>query len=186
MAATGTDDELIRASCAQPAVFAGIYDRHGAAVFSYLARRAGRAVAEDLLGEVFRIAFERRAAYRVDVPNARPWLFGIATNLVHRHRRDEARHLAALARIDTRGVNVPDFGGTSAGRLDDRAALERVGAVVAALPDGERDALLLFAWEGLSYAEIAVALDIPVGTVRSRIHRARSRITATLGGTDAD
>ena len=184
MGAPETDDQLIGASLTTPGAFAGIFDRHGPAVFAYLARRAGATPAEDLLGEVFRVAFERRSAYRADVVNARPWLFGIATNVLHRHRRREVRHLAALGRVDARAATVPDFGTASAGRLDDRALLERVGAVLAALPAGERDALLLYAWEDLSYAEIAVALDVPVGTVRSRINRARSRITSTLGAND--
>jgi RNA polymerase sigma-70 factor (ECF subfamily) len=160
-----------------------VYDRHAGVVFRFLVRRVGRDTGDELLGETFRIAFERRATFDLDRPNARPWLYGIATNLVGKHRRREARRLAATARLAVNGrAPGPGTGDAFADRVDDRldarAAWPAVARAVADLPGGERDVLLLFAWEELSYDEIGSALGIPVGTVRSRLHRARGRLRA--------
>jgi RNA polymerase sigma factor (sigma-70 family) len=176
-----TDADVIAGSRHDPRQFAALFDRHAGVVFRFLVRRVGRDTGDDLLGETFRIAFERRATFDLDRPNARPWLYGIATNLVGKHRRREARRLAATARLalDGRGPGPADaFTDRVDDLLDARAAWPAVARAVADLPGGERDALLLFAWEELSYDEIAVALDIPVGTVRSRLHRARGRLRA--------
>lgn len=175
-----SDDALVRESLNDPARFAGVFDRHASSVFAFLVRRVGRDGAEDLLGEVFRIAFERRGSYRPDAPNARPWLYGIATNVVRRYRRNEVRELAALTRLNGRTSPSTDPMSSSAGQLDDRVRLEQTARVLERLPDEERDALLLYAWEELTYAEIAIAQDVPTGTVRSRISRARSRLKAAL------
>ena len=110
------------------------------------------------------------------VPDARPWLYGIATNLLARHRRGEARRIGATARLLSRQRPAPDET-RAAGRapLDAESLWPYVAGrrAVAALPEGERDALLLFVWEDLGYDEIAAALGVPVGTVRSRLNRAR-------------
>jgi len=174
-AADAADAEVIAASVDDGRAFATIYDRHAGVVFRFLVRRVGRDVADELLGDTFRIAFERRRSFDLDRPSARPWLYGIATNLVARHRRSEGRRLRAVGRLAAERSTDGD---------DERVAAvvdagERWPAVVAAiadLPAGERDALLLYAWEELSYEEIGTALDIPVGTVRSRINRARRRL----------
>ena len=170
-----TDAELIAAAAGDPPQFATIYDRHAGVVFRFLVRRVGRDVADELLGDTFRIAFERRGSFDVARPNARPWLYGIATNLVAKHRRSEARRLHATARLAVeRACGAGDDRVTDA--LDAAQQWPSVVAGIAALPEAERDALLLFVWEELTYDEIAVALDIPVGTVRSRINRARRRL----------
>lgn len=180
MGALDADDVVVLDSIRDPARFAEIFDRHCSAVFSYLARRVGRPGAEDLLGEVFRIAFERRGSYRREATNARPWLFGIATNLIHRHRRDEIRQVRALGRLGALSIAACDPTASTAGQLDDRADLMLVVRALERIASGERDALLLFAWEDLTYAEVADALDIPIGTVRSRINRARAQLTRAL------
>ena len=171
-----TDAELIAASVTDPAAFGAVFDRHGTTLHRYLVRRVGASEADGLLGEVFRIAFERRAAYDTTRTEARPWLYGIATNLVARHRRSEGRRLRATARMQARTVDEDD----GVDRLVDVVAasqlLPDVVAAVTQLPAGERDALILHAWEQLSYDDIARALDIPVGTVRSRLNRARTRL----------
>jgi RNA polymerase sigma-70 factor (ECF subfamily) len=170
-----SDAAVIAASLDDPPAFAGIYDRHAALVFRFLIRRVGRDAADELLGDTFRIAFERRAAFDVAYDNARPWIYGIASNLVAKHRRTEARRLHASARlVDTR--QPESFADTIAASVDVQRLWPRVIEAVAGLPDGERDALLLFAWEELSYDEIATALSVPIGTVRSRLNRARMRI----------
>jgi RNA polymerase sigma factor (sigma-70 family) len=142
-------------------------------------RRVGVDDAEALLGDVFRIAFEKRGTYDRRRPCARPWLYGIATNLLARHRRSEARRVRATARAlaqhVTPGTAVDPADGVDEA-LDARALWLRVGDAVAELPEPERDVLLLFVWEELSYDEIASALNVPVGTVRSRLNRARGRL----------
>jgi RNA polymerase sigma-70 factor (ECF subfamily) len=176
-----TDADVIAGSRDDPREFAALYDRHAGILFRFLVRRVGRDTGDELLGETFRIAFERRGTFDLDRPNARPWLYGIATNLVGKHRRHEARRLAATARLalDGRAAGPADpFADRVDDRLDARAAWPAVAQAVADLPAGERDALLLFAWEELSYDEIAAALGIPTGTVRSRLHRARGRLRA--------
>src|SRR3978361_1713481 len=94
-----SDATVIETSIAAPGAFGELFDRHATVVFRYLVRRVGVDEAETLLGEVFRIAFEKRSAYDCARPNARPWLYGIATNLVAHHRRTETRRIAATARL---------------------------------------------------------------------------------------
>ena len=169
-----TDAELIAASLEEPAAFAGIFDRHGTTLHRYLVRRVGASEADGLFGEVFRIAFERRASFDTMRTEARPWLYGIATNLVARHRRTEGRRAHATARLT---VEVADDAIDHAVEAIAAAQLlPDVVAAITALPHGERDALVLHAWEHLGYVEIASALDIPIGTVRSRLNRARTRL----------
>jgi RNA polymerase sigma-70 factor (ECF subfamily) len=152
-----------------------VYDRHAGVLFRFLVRRVGRDTADELLGETFRIAFERRATFDCTRPDARPWLYGIATNLIARHRRAEMRRIKATARLvaTQAGDAVAD---RVAADVDARETWPAVAEAIAELPDGERDALLLLVWEELSYDEIASALQIPVGTVRSRLNRARRRV----------
>lgn len=172
-----TDGEVMAASAADPAAFATIFDRHAGTVHRYLVRRVGRDDAEALLGDVFRIAFERRATFDPGHAHARPWLYGIATNLVARHRRRLARQHHALGRLARHEPAAPADATAAVDDATDAArALPAVRERLRALPPGERDALLLHAWEGLAYDEVAAALAIPVGTVRSRLNRARRRL----------
>jgi RNA polymerase sigma factor (sigma-70 family) len=171
-----TDADVIAASLIDPGAFGAIFDRHGTTLHRYLARRVGPDEAGSLLGEVFRIGFERRAQYDVERASARPWLYGIATNLVARHRRSEARRLRATARLVVHAIEEPDATERVVDAVAASALLPDVRVAIAALPDGERDALLLHAWEGLAYEDVARALDVPIGTVRSRLNRARGRL----------
>ena len=163
--------------------FGALFDRHARVLFRYLVRRIGPDEADSLLGEVFRIAFEKRSTYDCARTNARPWLYGIATNLVAKHRRSEARRMQATARLVAQSASASDAGDRVAAALDAADLWPRVAEAVTDLPEGERDALLLFAWEELGYDEIAAALDMPVGTVRSRLNRARMRIRELNGTT---
>lgn len=172
------DSDAISASAATPAEFAAIFDRHFDAVHAYLQRRIGRDLADELSAETFLIAFDGRARYDVSRPDARPWLFGIATNLLHRHRRRELRQLRAYARSAADPI-LDAFDGVDA-RIDAVGVRRELVDVLAQVPVEERDALLLFAWADFSYAEIGQALEVPVGTVRSRLSRARTRIRAAL------
>ena len=174
--ANESDAAVISASLDDPGRFGTLFDRHATVVFRYLVRRVGVDDAESLLGDVFRIAFEKRASYDGERPNARPWLYGIATNLLAHHRRAEARRIGATARLLARRPAGDDAGDHVVERLDAEALWPHIADAVGALPEGERDALLLFVWEELSYDEIACALDVPVGTVRSRLNRARETL----------
>jgi RNA polymerase sigma factor (sigma-70 family) len=161
---TPPDADAIRRSVAEPAQFGLVFDRHFQAVYAYAVRRVGEAVAEEVAAETFLRAFERRERYDAEREDALPWLLGIATNVMRRHWRSERRRLAAYARTGiARPGEVPEVAG-------------EVLAAVAALPRRQREVLLLWAWADLSYQDIAVALALPVGTVRSRLARARGRI----------
>jgi RNA polymerase sigma factor (sigma-70 family) len=171
-----SDAAVIAASIAEPLRFGAIFDRHAAVLRRYLVRRLGPDDADGIMGDVFRIAFEKRATYDTTRPDARPWLYGIATREMAKHRRGEARRLHAVARLAARQDASTDVADRVSGAVDAADRWPTVAAAVAALPDGERDALVLAVWEELSYDEIATALGIPVGTVRSRINRARRRL----------
>jgi RNA polymerase sigma factor (sigma-70 family) len=174
--ADDSDSAVILASLDEPGRFGAIFDRHATIVFRYLVRRVGVDEAESLLGDVFRVAFEKRATYDGERPNARPWLYGIATNLLAHHRRAEARRIGATARLLARRPAGDDVTDQVVEKLDAEELWPHVAEAVAALPKGERDALLLYVWEELSYDEIAYALGVPVGTVRSRLNRARENL----------
>ena len=173
------DGEVISASTGSPAAFALIFDRHFDTVHAYLQRRVGPDLADELSAETFLVAFDSRARYDTARPDARPWLFGIATNLLHRHRRRELRQLRAYARSAVDPV-LDAFEGVDA-RIDASSKRRELVDSLSGIPVEELDALLLFAWAELSYAEIGEALEIPTGTVRSRLSRARSRVAAALG-----
>jgi RNA polymerase sigma-70 factor (ECF subfamily) len=178
MMSSPSDAEVIGRSLGEPEAFGLIYDRHAATLLRFLGRRAGARVAEGLVGELFRIAFERRKTFDGARTSALPWLYGIGSNLLLKHRRGEARRLRASAQMAA-GPEVADRG-ASAAALDARVLFSRVADAIEALPDGEREALLLFAWEELSYQSVAEALKLPIGTVRSRLNRARTHLRELL------
>lgn len=164
---------MIAASGDRPQLFAAIFDRHFDAVHGYLARRIGAGGADDLASATFTVAFERRHTFHADAGSARPWLFGIATNLLRNQWRADRRSHALVAELTPRVA----AGGTA----PDRAAAE-VAELLAALDADQRDVLILHAWEGFSYREIAAALGVPVGTVRSRLARGRAALRSVLAG----
>ena len=175
------DTTAIAASLTSPAAFAAVFDRHYSAVHRYLARRVGQALADDLASETFTVAFDARARYDAGRPDAGPWhCDGIATNLLRHHRRAEARRIRAYARLERGSQAAGDHGVVDA-QLDAMAAAPALADALSRIPDRDRDALLLLAWADLTYDEIAAALGIPIGTVRSRIHRARGRLRELLG-----
>jgi RNA polymerase sigma-70 factor (ECF subfamily) len=171
-----TDAAAIAASIGEPARFGVVFERHATVLFRYFVRRVGVDAAGELLGELFRVAFERRSTYDTEREDARPWLYGIATRLLARHRRSEARRIAAIARLLAGRVTAGDVEERVASMVDASELWPAMAVAIERLPDVERDVLLLRVWEELSYEEIAAALDVPVGTVRSRLNRARSRL----------
>lgn len=177
------DADLIAESMRDPRAFAALFDRHWAALHSFCTSRAG-AAGEDIAAEAFRLAFDRRRRYDTRYEDARPWLYGIATNLIRSHFRSAQRRQRAEGRLRA-----------LAGRLGAEEPLgelegQRLGAALSGalgqLAAADRDALLLFAWAELDYTEIARALEVPVGTVRSRLHRARRRLQVHLTERNSD
>ena len=169
-----SDAALIVSSTSDPDRFAEIFDRHFAEIDRYLARRVGAELADDLAAETFVVAFRARSRYDPAALDARPWLFGIAANLVRRHWRTERRRLRAYARS---GVDpLQDATEDADRRVDALAAAPGLAAALARLSPSEREVLLLFAWADLSYDEISRALGVPAGTVRSRLSRARAHV----------
>jgi RNA polymerase sigma-70 factor (ECF subfamily) len=165
-----SDADVIAESLQRPQAFAVIFDRHFDIVHGYLARRVGPDGGDDLAAATFVTAFERRATFRDDVSvSARPWLFGIATNLLRNEWRAERRALEAVIALS--GI---------AGESGTDPQPSALGEALAALDPDHRDVLLLHAWEGFSYQEIAGALGIKAGTVRSRLSRARARLRPLL------
>jgi RNA polymerase sigma factor (sigma-70 family) len=174
-----TDASIIERSLAEPERFADVFDRHFLRIHAFASRRLGPGLADDVASETFLIAFDRRQRYDAAHPDARPWLFGIASNLIARHRRTELRRLRALARARAADV-VDGHAERVAGRVDARALRGRLAAALADIHDRDREVLLLVAWAGLGLEETAHALGVPAGTARSRLHRARRRTQAAL------
>lgn len=157
-------------------VFAAEFDPlHG-----YIARRLGVSVADDLTAETFAIAFRRWDQLDPARP-VKPWLYGIASNLIRHHWRRERRMLRAYARTGTDPALVDE--GISLDRLDAQPKGARLAAALAELRHEEREVLLLHAWAELSDGEIAESLSVPLGTVKSRLSRAREHVRNRLGPT---
>lgn len=159
----------MRASKADPGWFALVFDRYARTIHRFAWRRVGTEGAKDVTAETFRIAFERRASFDPERGDVLPWLFGIAANVLRSYRRAERRQLRAASRqkaVDTEHYEIED-------RLDAQAAAPVLARALLALSPDDRDTLLLFAWTDLGYDGIAGTLGVPVGTIGSRLNRAR-------------
>ena len=181
--ADADDAAVIQLSRHEPEHFTVLFRRHAPHIQRYVVRRLGQDAADDIVAETFLLAFRQRDSYDQTRADARPWLYGIATNLIGRHRRAEIRLYRALARTGADPVMEP-----FTDRVDDRVSAgtagRRLAVGLARLPEELRDTLLLVAWGDLTYEEAATALGVPVGTVRSRVSRARSKLRRALGGTN--
>jgi RNA polymerase sigma-70 factor (ECF subfamily) len=172
-----TDAELIVDARSRPAAFAAVFDRHYDAIHGFLQARVGRSLADDLASETFLQALRGLRRYDLAYPSARPWLYAIAGNLISHQRRAEERRLRAFAQMELPAAVADEWG---------EGLSPALASALAGLPAADRDALLLIAWGELTYEEAARALGVPVGTVRSRVHRARRRLRAALGATAID
>jgi RNA polymerase sigma factor (sigma-70 family) len=162
------------------------YDQHARTLLRFCARRVGPDTAEDVVAATFLTAFERRLDFDPLRSDVLPWLYGIAVNHLRRHRRDEIRAYRALARAGVdplfNAAGILDSHDQRAGERTDAGVRSRaVAAVLASLPRRQRDVLLLVAVAELDYSEVAAALNIPIGTVRSALHRARHKLRAAIG-----
>jgi RNA polymerase sigma-70 factor (ECF subfamily) len=177
---SATDGELVMASLADPQKFGDLFDRHGLAVHRYVASRARRADIDDMVSETFITAFRTRARYDREYDDARPWLLGIATNVLRHHYRSEHRRLARLRSVHHAPEPAVDLSESVAAAVDGSFEIDRIDRALSQLDDRYRDVLLLAASADLTYEEIARALGIPVGTVRSRLARGRRRLRELL------
>lgn len=181
MTAHRSDAEVVTRSLVDAQAFSVIVNRHFEGVHRYLARRVGSDRADDLAAQAFAVAFRRRHDFDATAEGARPWLFGIATNVLRNELRAERRMLAAIARLDR--DDSAGFGHEverSIARADAENEVARLAGAIAALDNDQRDVLLLHAWADLSQPEIADALGVPVGTVYSRLSRARATLRHVL------
>lgn len=174
------DNEVIQRSLVEPAAFAVLFDRHATSVYRYVAQRLGDHAAEDVMSETFLVAFERREAYDLAVGDARPWLLGIATRLLRKHVRVEAVAWKGMS-ADLAAQVVPDFIDQAGARIDAERLGRRLARALRRLSAEDRDTLLLYAWGELDYASIARAMQVPIGTVRSRLNRARRLLRRAAG-----
>ncbi|WP_308198487.1 RNA polymerase sigma factor [Actinomadura terrae] len=169
-------------SLTEPEAFGELFDRYYDALRRYVARRLGPEAADDVAGETFLVAFRERGRYDPERGGVRPWLFGIATHLISRHRRLEASRYKTLARTPVEAED--DTLDRVVDRVSAEAARPALAGALAALAQRDRHALLLVVWAGLSYQEVGEALGVPTGTVASRVNRARRKVRHALGGRD--
>jgi RNA polymerase sigma factor (sigma-70 family) len=180
------DRAIIARSREEPELFAVLFDRHFRVIRAYLDRRIGPDHAGDVAADVFSIAFQSRDRFEPIQASARPWLYGIASRLIQRHRRSELRRLRALGRLAGMHLDAEVEAESAADRADAAALRRPLYDALTCLDARDRDVLLLVAWEALTYEEVAAALEIPVGTVRSRLNRARRVVRAALGRRDGE
>jgi RNA polymerase sigma factor (sigma-70 family) len=171
-----TDEQLwAHAAAGAPDAFGELYERHARAVYNYCFRRtANWALAEDLTSVVFLEAWRKREAVAFEGASLRPWLLGVATNVLRTRWRSQRRHRAALARLPLERGGA--FADDAHARVDDERRMRAALRLLERLPKREQETFALCELADLTYAEVAVALGLPVGTVRSRLSRARARL----------
>ena len=176
-----SDASLIQQSLTTPSSFAVLFDRHAGPLHRYLKKRVGPDDAEDLVGETFAIAFRVRSTFDLERADARPWLFGIATNLAHHHWRTEARRMNRDASVDHRPIGDHDPSEDATTRVFFESQLHPIASALGQLNAIHLDVILLASGPGFTYEEISSALGISLGTVRSRLSRARHLLRVALG-----
>jgi RNA polymerase sigma-70 factor (ECF subfamily) len=165
-----------RLRAGDPAAFGELFDEHAPAIHRHAARMTGDwAVAEDVVSLTFLEAWRLRGRLALDDADVHPWLFGIATNVLRNTARAARRHRAAMYRLPPRDP-VPDFADELVGRLEDGERIAAARAALDRLSRNDQEIIMLCVWAGLDYAATAGALGITVGTVRSRLSRARTRL----------
>ncbi|MGI5380750.1 RNA polymerase sigma factor [Streptomyces sp. CA-251387] len=169
-------NERARIRAGDPVAFGQLFDQCARSVYNHAFRLTGNwSTAEDVVALTFLEAWRLRAKVDLDGGSLRPWLLGIATNAARNTARAARRHEGAIARLPRDEV-MPDFADELVGRIDDTERLAAAREALAALRRSEREVFALCVWAGLDYAGAAQALGIPVGTVRSRLARARRKL----------
>jgi RNA polymerase sigma-70 factor (ECF subfamily) len=177
------DGRILESSVREPDRFTLIFDRYFPQVHSYVARRLGTDLADDLSSETFLIAFRQRDRFDRRSGVVRAWLYGIATNLIRRHRRDELRAWRATAKLP---LPTPAAGHEErvAAQVTAQGTSRQLAAALAKVSAKDREVLMLVALGELTYDEVAAALGIKYGTVCSRLSRARRVVRESLGNID--
>ena len=176
-----SDGDLIAHSLDDPPVFEHLVTSLGPRVHAYFARRAPQH-ADDLLSETWLEAFRSRHRYDAERGEAAAWVFGVARHVLLSHLRHTGRSTGASGAGLASEQSFDEWDAVDR-RLDAAGSSPALRAALAVLPAEERDVLLLVAWEQLSPTEAAAVLGIPAGTARSRLHRARNRITESWNST---
>jgi RNA polymerase sigma-70 factor (ECF subfamily) len=178
-----------QARAGDDAAFGVLFERHAGLIYNYCFRRTGDwALAEDLTSTTFLLAWRSQGHVPLQAESALPLLYGIATNVLRNDRRSVKRRRAAFARLPLERAEEPDFGDETSERVDDQVAMRELLRLFRRLPRREQDVVALCDWSGLSYEDAATALEIPIGTVRSRLSRGRRRLRelATASGPEGD
>lgn len=178
-----------QARAGESAAFGILFERHAGRIYTYCFRRtADWALAEDLTSATFLVAWRSHGAAPLQAESALPLLYGIATNVLRNHRRSLMRRRDVFTRLPLERAEEPDFADEASTRLADQAAMRQLLRVFSQLPRREQDVVALCDWSGLSYEDAAVALGIPIGTVRSRLARGRRRLRelASNSGPEGD
>jgi RNA polymerase sigma-70 factor (ECF subfamily) len=175
------DSELWRRAAEHDGTaFGELFERHADAVYLHCFRRtASWSRAEELTSVVFLEAWRRRQAIRLDTESILPWLLAVANNSIRNANRSMRRHQRLLAKLP-KPFLADDFDDDAAGRLDDERAMAKILALLSGLRPEEREVIALCDWAGLDHSQVAAALDVPVGTVRSRLSRAHGHLRARL------
>ena len=181
MAVAGDERELVDGlQAGDPGALAALFDRHGDRIYNHCFRHlADWAEAEDATSSVFLEVWRHRRRVQLLDGSALPWLYGVATNVCRNASRSRRRYLRAVASVPASGTE-PDPAERVTDRLGSQARMRAVLEQVRALPPREREVLALVIWAGLSYEQAAAALDVPLGTIRSRLSRARARLTQEM------
>jgi RNA polymerase sigma factor (sigma-70 family) len=173
-----------RARDGDAAAFGILFERHAGRIYNYCFRRtADWALAEDLTSTTFLHAWRGLPRGPLQAESALPLLYGIATNVLRNQRRSLKRGREAFARLPLPRVEESDFAEEAAIRVDDQAAMRPLLVVFTRLPRREQDVIALCEWSGLSYEDAAVALGVPIGTIRSRLARGRRRLRELASAT---
>lgn len=172
-----SDADLLERSGRDPEAFGELFARHADAVRAYCARRTGDlALADDLTSVAFLEAFRHRGRVALVEGSALAWIIGVARNASRNAERSRRRHRAALARLaHPRAADGPESAIAERDQIE--TALRDARAALSSLSGDEADVVELVAWGGLTYEGAALALDVPIGTVRSRLARARAKLT---------
>lgn len=157
-----------------------VYDVHAPALVRYLSARVGAGPAEDLLSEVFEVAIRRQHTFDEARGTPAAWLFGIATNVLRQHRRQEAQHWRTQSQRNDRHLEPDDVSGRAVDSADALTAARNLAPALQSLDDIDRDILLLTSWAQLTPQEIGLVIDMPAGTVRSRLHRVRHKLRSSI------
>ncbi|GAB3932190.1 RNA polymerase sigma factor [Micromonospora vulcania] len=170
-----------RIRAGDPGAFAELFDQHARSVYNHAFRlTADWATAEDVMAATYLQAWRSRERVNDEGGSLRPWLLGIATNETRNHTRSNRRYRRAAAALLAVDATLPDHADEVAGRLDDGDRIAAALDALSRLRRPEREVLTLCLWEGLDYESAARALGVPVGTVRSRLSRARARLRSLV------